>query len=121
MWGRAGYSNPRLDDDVVDRDFTMVCVLEQFHRALRVRDVFAVLSYRWGDSRAQLLTGFAWNAVRQKVIHGLSLSDTTEPHFAGLGGALAPSWCQLARIVSAAVLACAALVSCSQRHRSRTT
>jgi hypothetical protein len=32
----------------VDRDAYVLCVLEQLHRALRVRDVYATPSQRWG-------------------------------------------------------------------------
>lgn len=59
----AGYANPDLPAGSVDRDAYVLCVLEQLHKALRVRDVFAVPSYRWGDPRAQLLTGEAWDGV----------------------------------------------------------
>ena len=33
------------------------CVLEQFHRHLLRRDIYARSSARWGDPRAKLLTG----------------------------------------------------------------
>src|SRR5450755_4450507 len=42
---------------VVDRDAYVLRVLEQLHRALRVRDVHATPSQRWGDPRAQLESG----------------------------------------------------------------
>ncbi|WP_280956238.1 hypothetical protein [Actinosynnema mirum] len=35
------------------------CVLEQFHRHLRRREVFAVNSPKWGDPRAKLRAGDA--------------------------------------------------------------
>jgi hypothetical protein len=54
MWNRAVYANPELPAGSADRDAYVVCVLEQLHKALRIRDVFAVPSYRWGDPRARL-------------------------------------------------------------------
>lgn len=47
MWKRAVYANPQLPAGSVDRNAYVLCVLEQLHKALRVRDVFAVPSYRW--------------------------------------------------------------------------
>ena len=46
----------------VDRDAYVVCVLEQLHRALSRRDVFASPSHRWADPRARLLDGKRWEA-----------------------------------------------------------
>lgn len=56
-WRRAVFTNPDLPADAVDRDAYVLCVLEQLHRALRRRDVFAAPSLRWADPRAQLLDG----------------------------------------------------------------
>ncbi|SQD97352.1 hypothetical protein FMEAI12_4020081 [Parafrankia sp. Ea1.12] len=41
MWRRAVFSNAKLPQGAVDRDAHVVCVLEQLHRALNRRDVFA--------------------------------------------------------------------------------
>src|SRR5664280_1126778 len=57
MWHRAVHTNPDLQAGAVDRDAYVLCVLEQLLKALRVRDVFATPSHRWGDPRAQLLDG----------------------------------------------------------------
>ena len=84
MWQRAVYTNPGLADGAVDRDAYVVCVLEQLHRALRVRDVFAVPSHRWGDPRAQLLDGPAWDAVRPQILDGLGLTSSVHEHLSGL-------------------------------------
>jgi hypothetical protein len=46
VWKRAVYANPDLPAGAVDRDAYVVCVLEQLHKALRVRDVYAVPSLR---------------------------------------------------------------------------
>ena len=44
---RAVYGNPDLPAGAVDRDAYVVCVLEQLHKALRARDIFAAPSLRW--------------------------------------------------------------------------
>ena len=59
-WQRAVYRNPDLPTDAADRDAYVLCILEQLHRALRRRDIFASPSVRWADPRAQLLDGTAW-------------------------------------------------------------
>jgi len=96
MWQRAVYTNPGLADGAVDRDAYVVCVLEQLHRALRVRDVFAVPSHRWGDPRAQLLDGPAWDAVRPQILDGLGLTSSVHEHLSGLVSVLDAAWRQLA-------------------------
>lgn len=54
-WKRAVYANPALPKGAVDRDAYVVCVLEQLHRALGRRDIFATPSHRWSDPHARLL------------------------------------------------------------------
>jgi len=95
MWRRAVYHNPQLPDGVVDRDAYVLCVLEQLHKALRVRDVYAAPSHRWGDPRAQLLTGARWEAVRPQILSGLGLTDPVHTHLRGLSMALDAGWRQL--------------------------
>ncbi|GAA3373674.1 hypothetical protein GCM10020367_34530 [Streptomyces sannanensis] len=58
------FSNTKLPQGSVDRDAYVVCVLEQLHRALNQRDVFAAPSNRWADPRAGLLDGPRWEAMR---------------------------------------------------------
>ncbi|MDX3134584.1 DUF4158 domain-containing protein [Streptomyces europaeiscabiei] len=53
MWRRAVFSNGKLPQGAVDRAAYVVCVLEQLHRALNRRDVFAAPSNRWADPRAR--------------------------------------------------------------------
>ncbi|MGI8625242.1 MAG: hypothetical protein ACR2J5_01530, partial [Geodermatophilaceae bacterium] len=81
-WKRAVYANPDLPAGAVDRDAYVVCVLEGLHRALGRRDVFARPSQRWADPRAHLLSGERWEAVREDVLAGLSLTDTAPTHLA---------------------------------------
>ena len=95
MWARAVYRNPALPDGVVDRDAYVLCVLEQLHRALRVRDVYATPSQRWGDPRAQLLDGPAWDAVRPQILDGLALSAPVRAHLRDLVAVLDAAWRQM--------------------------
>ena len=95
MWARAVYRNPALPDGVVDRDAYVLCVLEQLHRALRVRDVYATPSQRWGDPRAQLLDGPAWDAVRPQILDGLALTAPVRAHLRDLVAVLDAAWRQM--------------------------
>jgi len=96
MWRRAVYTNPELPEGAVDRDAYVVCVLEQLHRTLRVRDVFAAPSHRWGDPRARLLDGPAWEAVRPETLDGLGLTTSAEEHLRAQVTLLDAAWAQLA-------------------------
>ncbi|MER6923781.1 Tn3 family transposase, partial [Streptomyces spiralis] len=91
-WRKAVYANPDLPQGAVDRDAYVVCVLEQLHRALQRRDVFASPSHRWSDPRARLLGGKEWDAVCEDVLAGLSLDMPVEEHLAGLVTALEAAW-----------------------------
>lgn len=96
MWQRAVHANPDLPKDAVDRDAYVLCVLEQLHKALRVRDVFAAPSHRWGDPRAQLLAGPGWAALRPEILDGLGLTAPVQQHLGGLVGRLDAAWTQMA-------------------------
>ncbi|MCC3160156.1 Tn3 family transposase [Hymenobacter sp. 15J16-1T3B] len=54
-----------------------LCVVERLHQALRRRDVFVRRSERYGDPRAELLRGQAWEQVRDSVARALERS--TDP------------------------------------------
>ena len=95
-WRKAVYANSELPPGSVDRDAYVVCVLEQLHRALQCRDVFASHSHRWSDPRARLLDGAEWEAVRDDVLAGLSLDVAVEEHLAELVRALEAGWKQMA-------------------------
>jgi len=95
-WKRAVYANPDLPVGAVDRDAYVVCVLEALHRALGRRDVFARPSQRWADPRAQLLADARWEAVREDVLAGLSLTDSAPVHLARQVIALDAAWKQAA-------------------------
>ncbi|ETA03452.1 hypothetical protein ThrDRAFT_01198 [Frankia casuarinae] len=94
VWRRAVLANPTLPAGTVDRDGYVLCVLEQLHRALRRRDVFAVRSQRWSDPRARLLAGEGWDRVRGEVLAGLGLAAPVETHLRELAGSLDAAWRQ---------------------------
>lgn len=96
MWKRAVFSNAKLPQGAVDRDAYVVCVLEQLHRALNRRDVFAAPSNRWSDPRARLLDGARWEAMRGDVLAGLSLTEDADEHLAQLVRGLDAAWRQMA-------------------------
>src|SRR5712691_5219548 len=50
-----------------------MCVLEQFHRHLKHRSIFAVDSERWRDPRAHLLAGEKWELARGSGMNALNL------------------------------------------------
>lgn len=54
-----------------------LCVLDRLHQALRRREVFVPSSERFGDPRAELLRGEAWEAARESVARALDRS--TDP------------------------------------------
>lgn len=60
-------------DATLNRPAYTFLVLERLREALRRRDVYAPGSTRWGDPRAQLLTGPAWEAARPQVTQSLAL------------------------------------------------
>ena len=50
-------------------------MLEQFHRHLKRRDIYAAGSSRWRDPNAQLLEGTGWAAVKDSVLTDLGLPE----------------------------------------------
>ena len=58
-------------DGLLNRPAYTFLVLERLREALRRRDVYAPVSQRWADPRAQLLTGAAWEATRDQVATSL--------------------------------------------------
>lgn len=95
-WKPVVFANPALPAGAVDRDAYVVCVLEQLHRALLRRDVYATPSNRWADPRARLLDGPQWEAVAPDVLAGLSLDMPVEEHLAELTRGLDAAWRQMA-------------------------
>jgi TnpA family transposase len=68
----------------IDRRFYTFCVLERLQDALSRREVYVTPSERWGDPRAKLLRGPAWEAARLQVCRTLDLSPAVEPELAKL-------------------------------------
>ena len=62
-WKRLVFGSPPAPDGAIDKNAYVFCVLTQFHRHLRRRDIYAEASARWRDPRAQLLDGEAWVKV----------------------------------------------------------
>jgi hypothetical protein len=59
----------------VNRHAYTFCVLEQFWRHLKRREIYAYAFTRWRNPQAQLLDGERWQAIRGDVLTTLSLPD----------------------------------------------
>jgi hypothetical protein len=59
----------------VEKNAYTMCVLTQFHRHLKRRDIYAEASARWRDPRAQLLAGDAWQAAKGAALTDLRLPE----------------------------------------------
>ena len=77
-WKRLVLGAPTNEDDAVDRNAYVFCVLTQFHRYLKRREIYADASSRWRDPRAQLLAGEAWINAKDSVLTALSLPATPD-------------------------------------------
>lgn len=56
-WRRLVFGHPAREDKSVDRRGYTFCVLEQFYRHLKRREIYAEASTRWRNPQAQLLDG----------------------------------------------------------------
>jgi hypothetical protein len=82
---------------VVDHRAYALCVLERLYLSLRRRDVYAASgSRRWGDPRARLLDGNAWEQTRPQVLTALRLTEPAETHLTDLAGRLDAAYLGLA-------------------------
>lgn len=70
--GSASHSPPH-SGGMADKNDYVFCVLTEFHRRLRRRDIYAEASSRWRDLRAHLLAGPAWESVRGPTPTALGL------------------------------------------------
>jgi Tn3 transposase DDE domain len=96
-WRRLVFANnSELPAGAVDHRACALCVLEAVHRGLRRRDLFAVGSARWGDPRARLLDGGAWDQARPQALTALRLTDPVQTHLADLAGRLDAAYTDLA-------------------------
>ena len=69
----AGFGQPAHEGGAVSRHAYAFCVLEQFWRCLKRRDIYADASTRWRNPQARLLEGDAWTAIRGDVLTTLGL------------------------------------------------
>ena len=77
-WKRLVFGHPTREDASVDRNAYTFCVLEQFHRHLKRREIHADASNRWRNPAAQLLEGPAWEAVKGEVLRTLGLPENPD-------------------------------------------
>jgi len=101
-WRRLVFGHPAHEDGAVSRHAYALCVLEQFWRGLKRRDIWADASTRWRNPQARLLEGTAWAAARDDVLTSLGLpgdpaallaehSRTLDAAYREVGGRLAAS------------------------------
>ncbi len=76
----------------VDRSAYVFCVLEQFHRGLKKRDLFALDSDRWADPRARLLDGPRWDQAKPAALAALQLPEDPDELLAGHAEQLDAAW-----------------------------
>ncbi|WP_227999729.1 Tn3 family transposase [Nocardia australiensis] len=76
-WQRLVYPSER-PEGTVDRAAYTLCVLEQFHRNLKYRNIFAEHSSKWRDPRAHLSSGVVWEQARGAGMNALGLPEN--PH-----------------------------------------
>lgn len=81
-WRRLVLAAPNLEPGTVDWKGYVFCVLEHFHRMLRRREIFAKNSSKWGDPRAKLLAGEAWEQAKPTVLASLGLPEGPIEHLA---------------------------------------
>jgi len=74
-WKHLVFGHPAREDGSVDRNAYTFCVLEQFWRHLKRREIYADASTRWRNPQAELLDGAAWEAVKQEVLTTLGLPE----------------------------------------------
>jgi TnpA family transposase len=82
--------------ETVDRVAYVFCVLDQFHQRLRRRDIFAAASSRWADPRAQLLSGQAWESVRESLMDSLQLPEDPDALLTQCAAELDAMWRHMA-------------------------
>jgi hypothetical protein len=67
-WKHLVFGHPARPDGVVDRGAYIFCVLEQFCRHLKHREIYADASTRYRNLQARLLDGAEWEAVKDDVL-----------------------------------------------------
>jgi TnpA family transposase len=100
-WKRLVLAAPHLEPGEVDWKAYTFCVLEQAHRLLRRKEVFAKNSSKWGDPRAKLLAGQAWEAAKPTVLASHGLPEDAGEHLAGRAALLDGTYREVASRVPA--------------------
>jgi hypothetical protein len=95
-WLRLVLSAPHQEPGVVDWKAYTFCVLEQFHRMLRRKEVFAKNSSKWGDPRAKLLAGEVWEQAKPTVLASLGLPEGAGEHLAARAALLDATYREVA-------------------------
>src|SRR5664280_759827 len=63
-----------------------------FHTRLKRRDIFALVSDRWSDPRARLLTGPTWETAKGPALGALQLPEDPQELLAGHAAVLDAAW-----------------------------
>ncbi|MFJ4008020.1 Tn3 family transposase [Streptomyces sp. NPDC090023] len=100
-WRRLVLSAPHLEPGTVDWKAYAFCVLEQLHRMMRSKQVFAKNSSKWGDLRAKLLDGDAWEQAKPTVLASLNLPAKAGEHLAARAALLDGTYREVAARVPA--------------------
>ena len=77
-WRRLVFGHPAYADGAVNRHAYTFCVLEQFWRHLKRREIYAGASTKWRNPQAGLLEGEAWQAIRADVLTTLGLPESPD-------------------------------------------
>lgn len=91
-WWRRLVFTPGRPDGTVHKAGYVFCVLELFHQRLKRRDIFATASARWGDPRARLLTGTAWEQAKGPALNALQVPEDPSKLLAGYARELDAAW-----------------------------
>jgi TnpA family transposase len=94
-WQRLVYA-PGRPDGTVHRAAYVFCLLEQFHRHIKHRNIFATASSRRRDPRAHLLSGAAWGTARGPGMNALGLPEQPDRMLAGHATALDAAYREVA-------------------------
>jgi TnpA family transposase len=100
-WRRLVLSAPHLEPGTVDWKAYAFCVLEQVHRMLRSKQVFAKNSSKWSDPRAKLLDGEVWEQAKPTVLASLNLPAEAGEHLAARAALLDGTYREVAARVPA--------------------
>lgn len=95
-WKRLVFGHPEHEGGAVSRHAYAFCILEQFWRHLKRREIWADTSTRWRNPQAQLLDGQAWAAIRGDVLTSLGLPGNPDGLLAGQAQALDAAYREVA-------------------------